>query len=232
MDGECKIKLIGECSLELGHQGMPRGIPNHAFLSMWLSKQKLNLPTSSLTELRDFMFLSIAEEERQKVLVEERNMVDTSVLLHMTSSSRRLAWTSYMQLRASTEEKQKPPILLKSSPKVGTTSLAPYSIGQSIPVSPESSKKANRQLCSVRNWHECGGREKNDGSQPITHSGTWGCLTVASLHSSFKPIFMVYVFPTEWCHSALLSTEKGKESPGMHRTQILPPAMESCRSST
>lgn len=32
----------------------PRGIPNLVFLSMPLSKQKGNLPTSSLTELDDF----------------------------------------------------------------------------------------------------------------------------------------------------------------------------------
>lgn len=32
----------------------PRGLPNHAVLSKPLSKQKGNLPTSSLTELDDF----------------------------------------------------------------------------------------------------------------------------------------------------------------------------------
>lgn len=203
------IQLTGECSWQLVPKGHPEpSIPLSATLKTEIKLANLvtsrtGWPHGSPTEADAF---HTAEEEIWNVLVEESYTLGSSVLLHMTSLSRRLAWISYMQLRASTGGKKKLPVLLKTSPKAGTTSLLPYFIGQSIQASLESSEQRNRFLHCMKDWHEYTEREGMDGSQAVTCSeGSEGAPQLP-LWTSFKPIYMVSLFP--W-NDVVLDSECG-----------------------
>lgn len=97
--------------------------------------------------------------------------------------------------------KQELPGLLKGSPKPGI-SLPPHVIVLGVQASPELGEGRTRLVHSVENWHERTESKVTEGSPVNTHRLSdlrWA--RASPLHTSYKAIDMVYVFPR--CDTAL-----------------------------
>lgn len=189
----------------------PRGTCNHLLLSLPLTKQKLNLPIWSLTELDDPMvpqqrghFTRGRGREtgcRRKSYIGCLNAATTHEL-----SCQKTSLDFLHAAQGFNRRKQELPAPLKVSPKPGI-SLLPYFNVQSIQAGAEQTEWRNRLLGSMENWHEWTGREVTDGSQTITLHGTWG-TSWSPLRPNFKPIHVVHTFPLS---NVALGSECGTE---------------------